>query len=187
MATTSELKVGVVINFNNDLHEVIAVEHRTPGNLRAFYQVKMRNLKNGKMIENRFRSGEEIQIERLEQKTYQYLYKNNSEYCFMDLETYDQIHLTEDIVGEQGHFLKEGLEVQIMFHDGNALFMEMPPHIELKVISAPPAVKGNTASNTTKPVTVETGAIINAPLFIEDNDIIKVDTRTSEYLERVKK
>ena len=187
MATTSDLKVGLVITFNNDLHEVLNVEHRTPGNLRAFYQVKMRNLKNGKMIENRFRSGEEIQVERLEQKTYQFLYKSNDEYYFMDMETYDQTDLPEDIIGEQGQFLKEGMEVQIMFHDGKALFMEMPPHIELKVISAPPAVKGNTASNITKPVTVETGAVINAPLFIEENDIIRIDTRTSEYLERVKK
>ena len=186
MATTSDLRVGTIIKYNGELHTVVSVEHRTPGNLRAFYQVKMRNLINGKMIENRFRSGEEVQIERLEQKNFQFLYKDGDDYYFMDNETYDQTHLGEDIVGEQGHFLKAGQNIQINFHDGNALSMDMPPHVELKVISAPPGIKGNTATNVTKQVTVETGAIINAPLFINEGDLIKVDTRTSEYLERVK-
>lgn len=186
MATTSDLKVGVVIRFNGELHSVMQVEHRTPGNLRAFYQVKMRNLKNGKTIENRFRSGEEIILERLEMKKYQFLYKD-SDYNFMDMETYDQIQLSDEIVGEQGKFLKEGQEVQVFFNNQSPIMMEMPPNVELKVISAPPAIKGNTASNITKVVEVETGASVNAPIFIEENDIIRVDTRTGEYLERVKK
>ncbi len=186
MATTSDLKVGVVIRFNGELHSVMQVEHRTPGNLRAFYQVKMRNLKNGKTIENRFRSGEEIILERLEMKKYQFLYKD-SDYNFMDMETYDQIQLSDEIVGEQGKFLKEGQEVQVFFNNQTPIMMEMPPNVELKVISAPPAIKGNTASNITKVVEVETGATVNAPIFIEENDIIRVDTRTGEYLERVKK
>lgn len=186
MATTSDLKVGVVIRYNGELHSVMQVEHRTPGNLRAFYQVKMRNLKNGKTIENRFRSGEEIQLERLEMKKYQYLYKD-SDFNFMDMETYDQIQLPDEIVGEQGKFLKEGQEVQVFFNNQNPIMMEMPPNVELKVITAPPAIKGNTASNITKVVEVETGASVNAPIFIDENDIIRVDTRTGEYLERVKK
>ncbi len=186
MATTSDLKNGVVIKFNNDLHQVISVEHRTPGNLRAFYQVKMRNLKNGKMIENRFRSGEEIQIERLEYKEYQFLYKDNTEYYFMENETYEQIHLLESLVGDLGDFLKPGQNVQIIFHNNSPISFEMPPHVHLKVISSPPAVKGNTTTGATKVVTLETGAEINAPLFIEEGDIIRVDTRTHEYIERVK-
>jgi len=186
MATTSDLKNGIIIKYNGDLHQILQVEHRTPGNLRAFYQVKMRNLKNGKMIENRFRSGEEIQIERLEQKNYQFLYKDNTEYYFMDNDTYDQIHLLEDIVGDQGEFLKPGQEVQIMFHNGIALSLIMPPHIILKVISAPPAVKGNTSTNALKQVIVETGTTINAPMFIDEGEFIKIDIRTREYLERVK-
>jgi len=186
MATTSDLRVGLVIKFNNELHTVLTVEHRTPGNLRAFYQVKMRNIKNGKLIENRFRSGEEIQIERLESKNFQFLYKTDTEYYFMDNETYDQFHLTEDIVGKQGEYLKEGQVVSILFHDTKAILLEIPPHVELKVISAPPAVKGNTATGATKPVTVETGSIVNVPLFINEGEIIKVDTRTGEYIERVK-
>lgn len=187
MATTSDLRVGTIIKFNGELHSIVYLEHRTPGNLRAFYQVKMRNLINGKMIEHRFRSGEEVQIERLEQKTYQFLYKDGENYYFMDTETYDQVYLSEEKLGEQSHFLKEGQQVQINFHEGNPISVDMPPHVELKVISAPPGIRGNTASNTTKPVTLETGAVINTPLFIEEGDIIKVDTRTWEYLERVKK
>jgi len=186
MASTSDLKNGVIIKFNNDLHQILQVEHRTPGNLRAFYQVKMRNLKNGKMIENRFRSGEEIIIERLEQKVYQFLYKDNAEYYFMENETYDQIQLSEETVGDQGEFLKPGQEVQIIFHNGLALSLVMPPHITMKVISAPPAVKGNTSTNATKTVTLESGAEVNVPLFIDEGELIKIDIRTREYIERVK-
>jgi len=186
METTSALKTGIIINFNNVLHTVLSVEHRTPGNLRAFYQVKMRNLKNGKLIENRFRSGEEIQIERVESKEFQFLYKDMSEYCFMDNETYEQIHLNEEIIGKQGMFMKEGQVVQILFHESNPISFELPPHVELAVISSPPSVKGNTATGASKQITLETGAVINAPLFINEGDKVKVDTRTNEYIERVK-
>ncbi len=186
MATTSDLKAGIIIKFNGDLHQVLQVEHRTPGNLRAFYQVKMRNMKNGKMIENRFRSGEEITVERLEQKVFQFLYKDNTEYYFMENETYEQIHLLEDIVGEQGEFLKPGQEVQIQFHNEKPLSLILPPHVIMKVVSAPPAVKGNTSTNATKQVTLESGAIVNVPLFIDEGEFIKIDIRTKEYIERVK-
>lgn len=186
MATTSDLKVGIIINFNGELHQVIQSEHRTPGNLRAFYQVKMKNLKNGKTIENRFRSGEEIQVERLEQKNYQFLYKDNTEYYFMENETYEQMHLIDEFVGEQGQFLKAGQEVQIMFHNNKPISLILPPHVILSVIEAPPAVKGNTSTGATKQIILETGAKINAPLFIEEGDVIRVDIRTKEYIERVK-
>lgn len=186
MATTSDLKVGLIINFRNELCNVMTVEHRTPGNLRAFYQVKMRNLKNGKTFEHRFRSGEEIQLERVEQKVFQYLYKDGNEFFFMDNETYDQVNISEDFVGEQGSFIKEGQEVQIQFHNGNPIALIMPPNVELKIVSAPPGVKGNTATNATKQAEVETGAMINVPMFIDDGDVIRVDTRTGAYVERVK-
>ncbi len=186
MATTSDLKNGIIIKFNNDLHQVLQVEHRTPGNLRAFYQVKMRNLKNGKMIENRFRSGEEITVERLEQKVYHFLYKDNTEYHFMENETYEQIQLSEDIVGDQGEFLKPSQEVQIVFHNGNPLSVVMPPHVTMQVVSSPPAVKGNTSTNATKVVTLESGVEVNVPLFIDEGEFVKIDIRTREYIERVK-
>ena len=186
MATTSDLKTGIVTKFNGDLHSIMSVEHRTPGNLRAFYQVKMRNLKNGKTIENRFRSGEEIEIERLEFKEYQFLYKDDTNYYFMDNDTYEQTHLSESFVGDQGEFLKPGQNVQITFHDSKALSVEMPPHVELLITSAPPGIKGNTATGATKQATLETGAVVNVPLFVNEGDIIKVDIRSHEYIERVK-
>ena len=187
MATTSELRNGLVIKYNNELHVVVKSEHRTPGNLRAFYQVKMKNLKNGKMIENRFRSGEEIEIVRLETHNFQYLYHDGSGYVFMNTDNYDQVSITDDIVGEQADYMKEGESVQIMFDGEKPITVEIPPHVNLKVIEAPPGIRGNTATGATKQVKVETGATINVPLFINENDIIKVDTRTGEYLERVNK
>ena len=146
----------------------------------------MRNIKSGKLVENRFRSGEEIQAERLESKNYQILYKDSTEYCFMENETYDQIHLTDVLVGKQGEYLKEGQIISILFHNSIPISLEFPAHVVLKVISAPPGIKGNTATGATKTVTLETGSTVNVPLFIDEGEIIKVDTRTGEYIERVK-
>jgi elongation factor P len=187
MGTTSDLRNGLVIKYNNELHVVVQYEHRTPGNLRAFYQVKMKNLKNGKMIENRFRSGEEIEVIRLETRNFQYLYHDGSGYVFMDTDNYDQVPIADDIIGDQSKYMKEGEAVQIMFDGEIPVSLEFPPHVTLKVTEAPPGVKGDTATGGTKPVKVETGTTINAPLFINEGDLIKVDTRTGEYLERVKK
>ncbi len=186
MASTSDLKTGLIINFNNDLYTVVSVEHRTPGNLRAFYQVKLKNLKNGKTIENRFRSGEEIQIERLESGNFQFLYKDGEDYVFMDSETYDQVTILGDIIGKAGSYLKEGEIIQIYSHNSKPISAEIPPHVYLKVVSAPPGVKGDTATGASKQVEVETGATVNAPLFINEGDIIRVDSRTGEYIERAK-
>ncbi|MBK8980903.1 MAG: elongation factor P [Ignavibacteria bacterium] len=186
MASTSDLKNGVIINFNNELHSVISVEHRTPGNLRAFYQVKLKNLKNGKTMENRFRSGEDIQIERLESGNYQYLYKDGADYVFMDNETFDQVTIAGDMIGKGGNYIKEGETVQIFFHNSRPLSVEIPPHVYLKVTSAPPGVKGDTATGATKSVTLETGATVNAPLFINEGDVLRIDSRTGDYIERAK-
>lgn len=187
MGTTSDLRSGLVIKYNGELHVVVKSEHRTPGNLRAFYQVKMKNIKNGKMIENRFRSGEEIDIVRLETRSFQYLYHDGSGFVFMNTDSYDQVSIQEEIVGEQSRFMKEGESVQIAFNGETPITVEIPPHVNLKVIEAPPGVKGDTATGGSKPVKVETGTTINVPMFINENDIIKVDTRTGAYLERVKK
>jgi elongation factor P len=109
-----------------------------------------------------------------------------SDYYFMDNETYEQIHLSEEIIGNQGVYMKEGQVVQVLFHESNPISFELPPHVELAVISSPPSVKGNTATGASKQITLETGAVINAPLFINEGDIVKIDTRTNEYIERVK-
>ena len=187
MGTTSDLRSGLVIKYNNELHVIVKSEHRTPGNLRAFYQVKMKNLKNGKMIENRFRSGEEIEIVRLDTKNFQYLYHDGTGFVFMDTDNYDQISIDEEILEDEKLYLKEGESVQIAFNGEIPISVELPPHVNLRVTEAPPGVKGDTATGGTKQVKIETGAAINVPLFINENDVIKVDTRTGEYLERVKK
>lgn len=187
MGSTSDLRNGLVIKYNGELHVVVKWEHRTPGNLRAFYQVKMKNLKNGKTIENRFRSGEEIEIIRMETRNFQFLYHDGSGFVFMDIENYDQVTIPEDIVGDQALYMKEGESAQIMFDGVRPVSVEIPPSVELKVTEAPPGVKGDTATGGTKLVKLETGAAVNAPLFIEEGDSIKVDTRTGQYLERVKK
>jgi len=186
MAATSDLKNGTIINFNNDLYSIMSVEHRTPGNLRAFYQVKMKNLKNGKIIENRFRAGEDVQIERLDSGNYQFLYKDGNCFVFMDSGTYDQVTIAEDMIGKSGNYLKEGENAQIFFHNSKVISVEIPPHVYLKVTSAPPGVKGDTATGATKPVTLETGATVNAPLFINEGDVLRVDSRTGDYIERAK-
>ena len=187
MGSTSDLRNGLIIKYNGELHAVVKWEHRTPGNLRAFYQVKMKNLKNGKMIENRFRSGEELEIVRMETRNFQFLYHDGTGFVFMDNDNYDQVSVMDDIVGEQASYMKEGENVQIMFDGERPVSVELPPNVELKVIEAPPGVKGDTATGGTKQVKLETGVSVNAPLFINEGDVLRIDTRTGGYLERVKK
>lgn len=186
MATTADLKNGIFIRFNNELHIVEEHQHRTPGNLRAFYQVKMRNMRNGRVVENRFRSGEEIEVVRVERKKYSYLYHDGQSYNFMDQESYEQIPVDENLLGDGAKFLKEGEIVEIMFDGTQPVGAELPFNVNLKVVETVPGVRGDTATGATKPAKVETGATVNVPLFINEGDMIKVDVRTGEYLERVK-
>jgi elongation factor P len=186
MANTSDLRPGIVIRYNNELCTVLESQHRTPGNLRAFYQVKMRNIKTGKLIENRFRSGEEIDLIRVDRKTMQFLYRDGEDMVFMDTETYDQIHVPETVVGEQAGYLKESGEATISFHGTDVVAVEIPPHVNLTIAHTEPGVKGDTATGATKPATVESGATVMVPLFVNEGDQIRVDTRTGEYLDRVK-
>lgn len=186
MATTSDLKVGDFLRFNGELLVLEEYQHRTPGNLRAFYQAKMRNVKNGRIIENRFRSGEEVEIVRVERKQYQYLFHDGASYHFMDQETFEQIPIDEKILGEGAKFLKEGVTVEVMFDGTEPVGAELPFNVELEVIETVPGVRGDTANPGTKPAKVQTGATVNVPLFINEGDVIKVDTRSGQYLERVK-
>lgn len=184
--STSDLRPGAVVIFNGEMHVVLESEHRTPGNLRAFYQVKMRNMKSGKLSENRFRSGESIEFIRVERKNYQFLYKDGNTLFFMDNDTYDQVPCDGDLVGNQIGWLKENQEVQLAFVDGSVISCEMPTHVNLQVTHTEPGLKGDTATNVLKPATVETGAQINVPLFINEGDMIRIDTRSGSYVERVK-
>ncbi|MFA6570829.1 MAG: elongation factor P [Bacteroidota bacterium] len=184
--STSDLRPGAVINWNGELCVVLESEHRTPGNLRAFYQVKMRNMRSGKLSENRFRSGESIEFIRVERRNYQFLYRDGNNLMFMEPTTYDQIPVEAEKIGSSINFLKENQEVQLSFHDNLVLDAELPPHVNLLVTHTEPGVKGDTATNVLKPATLETGATVQVPLFINEGDSVRVDSKTGAYVERVK-
>jgi elongation factor P len=185
MATTADFRVGMVIRFNGELHRIEEYIHRTPGNLRAFVQAKLRSLKSGRVTETRFRSGEEVEEVRVEQKEFQYLFHDGASHQFMDKENYEQIPVDEKVLGEGAKFLKEGETVQLQLVGMDIVGAEIPYNVELKVVETVPGVKGDTATGAQKPATLETGAAVNVPLFINEGDIIRVDTRTGKYLERV--
>lgn len=186
MATTQDVNVGTFIRFNGELCVILEWQHRTPGNLRAFYQAKMRNIKNGKLAENRFRSGEEIEVVRVEMRPLQYLYKDGNSLVCMDTETYEQIYIEEALFGDGVKFMKESMDIMAAFEGDNVIYAEPPKSVELEVTYTEPGVKGDTATKTLKPATVETGATVSIPLFINTGEKIRIDTRTGEYMERVK-
>lgn len=186
MGTTADFRNGLFIRFNNEIHQIVEYQHRTPGNLRAFVQAKMKNLRNGRMIENRFRSGEEVEVLRVEKRKYQYLYKDGDDFVFMDQDTFDQVHLNPAVIGDPVVFLKEGEVCDVLICDSETIGVEMPITVNLKVTHTEPGLKGDTATGGTKRATVETGAVVNVPLFIDEGEVLKIDTRSGEYLERVK-
>jgi elongation factor P len=186
MADTGDINIGSVIRFNGELCRIEEYQHRTPGNLRAFYQAKMRNLKNGKVFENRFRSGELVEVVRVEYKALQFIYIENDFIVCMDNSTYEQVYLNKSMFGDALRFMKEGVEVKVAFEGDNAILAEAPNSVVLQITYTEPGVKGDTATNTLKPATLETGAVVNVPLFINEGEKIKVDTRTGTYMERVK-
>ena len=186
MATTSDVHVGTVLRINGELCVVTEWQHRTPGNLRAFYQGKMKNILNGKIIENRFRSGEEVEIARVEYKMMEYLYNDGDSLICMDKENLEQIPIPDQLFGESLKFLKEGMEVKVSFESEMPITAEAPTFVEMVITYCEPGVKGDTATNTLKPATLENGAIVNVPLFVGEGEKIKIDTRTGSYVERVK-
>jgi elongation factor P len=186
MANTGDIGVGTILRFNGELCAIVEYQHRTPGNLRAFYQAKMRNLKNGKLVEYRFRSGENVDVARVEFKDLQYIYQEGDFVVCMDNETYEQIHVPANLFGEGGKFMKEGMTVKVAFESDVPIMAEPPTFVELTVTYTEPGEKGNTATNALKIAKVETGSEVNVPLFVNDGDKIRIDTRTGAYCERVK-
>jgi elongation factor P len=187
MATTADFRNGLCIEFNNELYVIVEFQHVKPGKGGAFVRTKLKNLKTGKVIPNTFNAGVKINIARVERRPHQYLYNDDTGYHFMHMETFEQIMITEDLITAP-EFLKAGQSVEIMFHADTetALSCELPPFVDLEVTYTEPGVKGDTATNTLKPATTETGAIVNVPLFIDTGERIRVDTRTKSYSERVK-
>jgi len=186
MAKASDVKNGNILRFNGELVQVEEFLHRTPGNLRAFYQARMRNVKTGKLVEYRYRTDEEVDIARVETNDYQYLYEDGDSLVVMDNTTFDQHNIPKVLFGSGVRFLKEGMNVIVAFESDEPIMAQMPNSAELEVTYTEPAVKGDTSSGAMKKATVETGAEINVPLFINLGDKIKVDTATGSYVERVK-
>ena len=187
MASTSDIRKGLCIKYNHDIYKVIEFLHVKPGKGPAFVRTKLKNVKTGKVIDNTFPSGHKIITARVEKRSHQFLYKDSSGYHFMDTSTFEQISLEENQI-EYFKFLIDGMEVEISIHTetGDVLSCELPQNIETKVTYAEPGVKGDTATNATKLARIETGAEIQVPLFINENDKIKVDIRQGKYMERVK-
>jgi elongation factor P len=186
MSKVSDISRGSFVRYNGELAQVLEYEHRTPGNLRAFYQVKMRNLNSGKLIEQRFRPDDEMEIVRVHFKEEQFLYMDGNNAVCMDNETYDQIMIHKETIGDGIAFLKEGMNVKIYFEEDEPIYAELPMTIELEVTYTEPGMRGDTATRTLKAATLETGASIKVPLFINTGDKIKIDTRTNTYIERAK-
>jgi len=187
MAKASDMSVGNFIKYNGDLYVLTELIHRTPGNLRAFYQAKMRNVKSGKTGENRFRPDEEVEIIRVEERDLQYLYKDGNAIVCMDTNTFDQVYVDEKLFGDSEKFLKEGFMVTVSFDENEAPVYALPPKsVELEITYTEPGIKGDTATNSMKFATLETGAEVRVPLFINNGERIKINPSTGEYMERVK-
>lgn len=183
--TTSDLKKGLAIRYNNDTFVVVSCEFVNPGKGSAFVRVKMKNAKSLKVSEVTFKSGEAIEEANMEYRRCQYMYNDGSEYNFMDNQSFEQFGMAADIVGDQGKFLMDSGELVIVFVDNRPISLQLPPKMEFLVTEAPPGEKGDTATGGTKQVTIETGAKVSAPLFIKEGDRIRVNTETGEYVERV--
>jgi len=186
MAKASDVKNGNILRFNGELVQVEELLHRTPGNLRAFYQARMRNVKSGKLVEYRFRTDEEVDIARVETSNYQYLYEDGDALVIMDNETFDQHNVPKKLFGNAVKFLKEGMNVVVAFESEEPIMGQIPNSVELEITYTEPAVKGDTSTSALKSATVETGAEIKVPLFINIGDKVKVDTTSGSYVERVK-
>lgn len=186
MAQVSDITRGCFVRYKGELMQVLEYEHRTPGNLRAFYQVKFRNVRNGRLAEERFRPSDEIEIVRVERREQQFLYRDGDLFYFMDNNTYEQTPVDSQIVGDAINYLKEGMQVLLAFDGEEAIQIELPPSVDLEVTYTEPGIQGDTATRTLKPATLETGMEVRVPLFINIGDIIKIDTRTGEYISRAK-
>jgi elongation factor P len=184
MIAATQLRPGMVIKFNNELYSIFKMEHRTPGNLRGFVQVKMRKLSSGTMIEHRFSSEDRVEKAALEEHEMEYLYDDGEFFYFMNTETFEQMHLTKDLLGDATGYLIPNLKVAVEFYEGKAMSVELPPSVDLTVVETEPSLKGATVSNVTKPAKLETGLVVQVPPFISEGEKIRVSTSEAAYLER---
>jgi elongation factor P len=184
MATANDLRRGMAINYNGDIAVVLDSQHRTPGNLRAFVQASIRSIKTGKSSDVRFSSTEKIDVVPMMTRKMEFSYKDGEDFVFSDPETYETVNLPPELVGDAKNFLVENSPVTMTFVEDKAVSIELPSSVALKVTDAPEGIRGDSANNVQKPVTMETGIVVQAPLFIKTGEKLKIDTRTGKYMER---
>ena len=182
--SATQMRPGMVIKHNNELHAVFSVEHRTPGNLRAFIQAKLRNIRTGAMFEYRFRSGDAIDKVMVDETEMEFLYSEGDNYYFMNIESYEQTYLSKEILGDAVEYLTPNLLIKVEFYDGKAVGIELPQTVAMTVVETEPGLKSATATNVTKAAKTETGLIVQVPPFISEGEKIKVDTSDGAYLSR---
>ncbi|GAA1752365.1 elongation factor P [Rothia terrae] len=185
MATTSDIKNGVILKIDGNLWSVIEFQHVKPGKGGAFVRTKLRNVTSGKVVDRTFNAGAKVDIATVDRSDYQYLYQDGDDYVFMDLKTYDQIYVPSVVVGDAANYMLEEQNATIAMYDGSPLYIELPASVVLEITYTEPGLQGDRSSAGTKPATVETGAEIQVPLFLEQGTKVKVDTRTGDYLGRV--
>ncbi len=185
MYSASDLRKGLKIEIDGNPFTIVYFQHVKPGKGGAFVRTKIKNLLNGRVLDRTFRSGEKAEIADISESRMQYLYHDGENLVFMDQETFDQIPIAPDVIGDQINFMLENLNVEVLFWKGKPVVVQLPNYIEAKVVQSDPGIKGDTSSGASKPATLECGATVSVPLFIKEGDILRVDTRTGEYSERV--
>lgn len=184
MISTNDFKTGITVELDNGLWSVVEFLHVKPGKGSAFVRTKLKNVETGNVMEKTFRAGEKLPRAILDKRDMQYLYRSDDEFVFMDNETYDQIHMTKEQIGDGVKYLKESMMINVLKHGNRIIGIDLPNFVELEVVDTPPGEKGNTATGGTKPAVLETGATVNVPFFVNNGDRIRVDTRTNSYLDR---
>jgi elongation factor P len=185
MISSNDFKTGITIIVDGNLMQVIEFLHVKPGKGAAFVRSKLRNVETGQVLEKTFRAGEKVESAHMERREMQFLYNDGTEYTFMDNQNFEQIGITKAQIGDQVKYLKENMVANVLFHDTKIIGVDLPNHVELQVVDTPPSEKGNTASGGTKPATLETGAVVNVPFFVDVGTVIRVDTRNNQYMDRV--
>lgn len=185
MISVNDFRTGITIELEGNLWQVVDFQHVKPGKGAAFVRTRLKNLARGTTVEKTFRGGEKVQRAIVERKPFQFLYASDDDYIFMNNDTYEQVQVSSDLLGEGVKWLKDSMEVQLVFHGEKILEVEMPNFVELAVTQTDPGLRGDTAQGGSKPATLETGAVVTVPLFVEEGDILQVDTRSGEYLKRI--
>jgi elongation factor P len=187
MYETSDIRKGLKIQMDGEPYIVVEFQFVKPGKGTAFTRTKIKNMITGAVLERTFRSGEKLEPANIEEHEMQYLYQEGESYCFMNNSTYEQVMIPDDVLGDDAKLMPDNTNVQVLFFNDRPVGVTLPNFVELEVAETEPGVKGDTASGATKSATLATGAVINVPLFIEEGEVLKIDTRTGEYIERVKK